>query len=80
MRYLLQKRSFFFKEMRRCDDVEERFETDGKWLLLLVDKSFFDCLVTWSDDFFINTPNARFKLALSNRVSTKLNNIVYQKS
>ena len=46
--------------MRRCDNIEERLETDREWLSLLVDESLLDCLVAWFDELVVDTLDAPF--------------------
>jgi hypothetical protein len=60
VRNLRQKSSIFFEKMRRCDDIEERLETDREWLSLLVDESLLDCLVAWFDELVVDTLDASF--------------------
>jgi hypothetical protein len=60
VRNLREKSSIFFEKMRRCDDIEERLETDREWLSLLVDESLLDCLVAWFDELVVDTLDAPF--------------------
>jgi hypothetical protein len=60
VRNLREKSSIFFEKMRRCDDIEERFETDREWLSLLVDESLLDCLVAWFDELVVDALDAPF--------------------
>lgn len=46
--------------MRRCDDIEERLETDRERLSLLVDESLLDRLVAWFDELVVDTLDAPF--------------------